>query len=155
LDIYLPVTRDLPGEKTQRVVLQDYTGNEKILVIDDVPEQCEIAEKMLSKLGYQVTSVTSGESAVSYLKIHTVDLVVLDMVMPQGMDGLETYKHIIKIHPGQKAIITSGYSESEQVREVQRLGVGEYIQKPYTLEKIGITIRMELDRSGIKLGNKE
>ena len=155
LDVYLPVTRDLPGEKIQKVTLQDYIGNEKILVIDDIPEQCEIAEKMLSKLGYQVKSVNSGESAISYLKTQTVDLLVLDMVMPQGMDGLETYKHIIKIHPGQKAIITSGYSKSEQVREVQRLGVGEYIQKPYTLEKIGITVRMELDRSGAKNANKE
>lgn len=147
MDIYFPATRDLPGEKTQRVVLQDYIGTERILVVDDVAEQCEIAEKMLSKLGYQVTSVTSGESAVSYLKTHTADLLVLDMVMPHGMDGLETYKRILEIHLSQKAIITSGYSESERVRELQKLGVGAYIQKPYTLEKIGITVRMELDRS--------
>ena len=72
---------------------------------------------------------------------------MLDMVMPHGMDGLETYKRILEIHLSQKAIITSGYSESERVRELQKLGVGAYIQKPYTLEKIGITVRMELDRS--------
>ena len=60
------------------------------VVVDDVIEQCEIAEKMLSKLGYQVISVTSGQSAISYIETHNVDLLVLDMVMPDGMDGLAT-----------------------------------------------------------------
>jgi DNA-binding NtrC family response regulator len=62
------------------------------------------------------------------------------------MDGLETYQRIIEIHPGQKAIIASGYSESERVKDLQGLGAGAYLQKPYTLEKIGIAVRRELDR---------
>ncbi|MFH0994851.1 MAG: CHASE2 domain-containing protein [Pseudomonadota bacterium] len=145
-DIYLPATRDTAGEEKQNVVLEDYVGTESLLVIDDVSEQRDIAVKMLSKLGYQVASVPSGEAAVEILQKHSVDLLVLDMIMPEGMDGLETYRRIISTHPGQKAIIASGYSESDRVRTLQKLGAGAYVQKPYTLEKIGVAVRAELDR---------
>jgi PAS domain S-box-containing protein len=145
-DLYLPATREVATEKERRVVLQDYVGTERILVVDDVPEQREIAVKMLGKLGYEVSSAPSGEAAVSYMQSHSVDLLILDMVMLPGMDGLETYKHISSLHPGQKAIIASGFSESERVKSLQELGAGDYIRKPYTLEKIGIAVRRELDR---------
>jgi len=66
--------------------------------------------------------------------------------MDPGIDGLETYAKIIEIHPGQKAIIASGYAENKQVNETQKLGAGAYIRKPYTMENIGVAIRKELDR---------
>jgi len=69
---------------------------------------------------------------------------ILDMIMDPGIDGLETYKRILEIHPGQKAIIASGFSETDRVKEAQRLGAGPYIKKPYALEKIGLAIRDEL-----------
>jgi DNA-binding NarL/FixJ family response regulator len=66
--------------------------------------------------------------------------------MDPGIDGCETYRQIVKLHPHQKALIASGYSESERVREAQRLGAGTYVKKPYTLEKIAMAVREELDR---------
>ena len=66
------------------------------------------------------------------------------MIMDPGIDGLETYKRIIKLHPNQKVIIASGFSETDRVKEAQRLGAGKYIKKPYTLEKIGIAVKNEL-----------
>ena len=146
-DLYFPATRELPQEKPRHAVLEDYIGKEKILVIDDVPEQREIAVQMLGKLGYDVTSLPSGEKAVVYMQTHSVDLIVLDMVMQPGIDGLETYKRICAIRPHQKAIIASGYSESERVKALQALGAGAYIRKPYTLMKIGMAVRQELDRA--------
>jgi DNA-binding NarL/FixJ family response regulator len=68
------------------------------------------------------------------------------MIMPEGLDGLETYQEIIKLYPHQKAIITSGFSESDRVKKLLQLGVGAYVQKPYTLEKLGIAVRRELER---------
>ena len=68
------------------------------------------------------------------------------MIMDPGIDGLETYNRIIQIHPGQKAIIASGYSESERVKEAQKLGAGAYVRKPYLMEKLALAIRLELDR---------
>jgi len=145
-DVFLPATREENDRTQHRVVLQDYTGTERLLVVDDIQEQRDIAVRMLGKLGYQVAPAAGGEEAVAYLQAHTVDLVVLDMVMPPGFDGLETYRRILDFHPGQKAIIVSGYSPSERVKAMQHLGAGEYIRKPYTLEKIGLAVRRELDR---------
>jgi len=115
-----------------------------ILVVDDMEEQREIASRILKKLGYSVTSVSSGEEAVDYMKNNSADLLVLDMIMDAGIDGLETYKRILDLHPGQKAIIASGFSETDRVREAQRLGAGQYIRKPYTLERIGVAVKEEL-----------
>ncbi len=145
-DIYLPATRDDLEETDNRVVLQDYLGTECIMVVDDVPEQREIAVQMLSKLGYNVVSANSGEEAIVYLETHSADLLVLDMVMTPGIDGLETFQRIRRINPKQKAIIASGYAESRRVNQLQEMGAGAYIQKPYTLEKIGLAVRNELDR---------
>ncbi|UCH21479.1 MAG: transporter substrate-binding domain-containing protein [Deltaproteobacteria bacterium] len=145
--LYFPVTREeIPVEKT-RLSIENYKSNgENILVIDDVEEQREIAAGMLTKLGYSVAAVSSGEEAVEYMKKNSADILVLDMIMDPGMDGLDTYKKIIDFRPGQKAIIASGYSETDRVREAQRLGAGRYLKKPYTLEKIGAAIRKELDK---------
>ena len=79
------------------------------------------------------------------MKHHKADLLLLDMIMDPGIDGLETYKRIVEFHPGQKAIIVSGYSETVRIKEAQKLGAGTYIKKPYLLEKIGLAVRAELD----------
>jgi two-component system, cell cycle sensor histidine kinase and response regulator CckA len=97
-------------------------------------------------LHYQVSTVPSGEESVQYLKEHRVDLLGLDMIMDPGMDGLDTYKKILEIHPKQKAIIVSGYSESERVQDVQSLGAGAYVKKPYVLEKLGLAVKRDLNK---------
>jgi two-component system cell cycle sensor histidine kinase/response regulator CckA len=101
---------------------------------------------MLEKLGYTVFTAASGEKAVDYMQHHSADLMVLDMIMDPGIDGLETYKQIAAIKPGQKTIIASGYSESERVKEAQRMGAGAYLKKPYLLEKLGRAVKTELTR---------
>lgn len=147
ITVYLPASRQKVDRQLAHNTIDQFKGRgETILVVDDMPAQLEIAAKILGKLGYQVATVPGGQEAVDYLRANTVDLVILDMIMAPDMDGLETYRNIVKIHPGQKAIITSGFSETDRVREAQRLGAGAYIKKPYRLEKIGMTVREELDR---------
>jgi len=145
-DLYFPVTREESTAKKTTVPVDKYMGSESILVVDDVLQQREIACQVLSILGYSVTSVASGEEAIEYLKSNSAELLVLDMIMDPGIDGLETYRSILELHPGQKAIIASGFSETERVKEAQRLGAGAYIKKPYILEKIGLAVRAELDK---------
>ncbi|MBW2458178.1 MAG: response regulator, partial [Deltaproteobacteria bacterium] len=101
-----------------------------------MPEQRDVAERMLESLGYSVTTAASGEEAVETLQQHEVDLLVLDMIMSPGIDCLDTYKKILQLHPGQRAIIASGYAETERVREAQQLGAGQYVKKPYLLQKL-------------------
>ena len=62
------------------------------------------------------------------------------------MDGLDTYKRIIEIHPVQKAIIASGFPETDRFKEVQSLGAGGYIEKPFLLVKIGLAVKEELEK---------
>lgn len=145
--LYFPVTREKLPEDKPSLTLEAYSGNgESILIVDDVEEQRQIASGMLKELGYSVVSVSSGEEAVEYLRTNKVDLLVLDMIMDPGMDGLDTYKKILKLHPGQKAIIASGFSETDSVKEVQGLGAGGYIKKPFLLEKIGLAVKEELEK---------
>jgi signal transduction histidine kinase/CheY-like chemotaxis protein len=147
-DVYIPITRDGISEKEMPLSIDSYKGaGEAVLVVDDVKTQREISCKILEKLGYQCTSVSSGEEAIEYLSQNSVDLVLLDMIMDPGISGYETYKRIIKIHPGQKAIILSGFSETEDVKKAQSLGAGQYIKKPVTIEKIGIAIKEELKKN--------
>jgi DNA-binding NtrC family response regulator len=124
--------------------------NESILVVDDIQEQREIASRILSRLNYAVTTASSGEKALAFLKENAVDLVVLDMIMDPGMDGLDTYREIMAIRPAQKVIIASGFAETERVKTALEMGVGQYLKKPYTLEKIGTAVRQELDRSPVR-----
>lgn len=145
--LYFPVTRRKVILHKGPVPVEEYMGQrETVLVIDDIREQRDIAVNILGKLNYEVTAVSSGEAAVEYLAASSADIIVLDMIMEPGIDGLETYRRIIRRHPGQRAIIASGYSETARVKAAQELGVGAYIKKPYTLEKIGLAVNQELKR---------
>jgi DNA-binding NarL/FixJ family response regulator len=68
------------------------------------------------------------------------------MIMTPGIDGLETYKRVIDLKPGQKTVIVSGFSETDRVKAAQQLGAGRYVKKPYTIETIAIAIQKELQR---------
>ncbi len=146
-ELYFPLTRDEISDKALPIPIQDFKGSgETILVVDDVESQREIICKMLNKLDYNAQAVSSGEEAVQYMMRHSVDLLLLDMIMEPGINGRETYERIIKIHPNQKAIIVSGFADTDDIHEAQKLGAGSYIKKPFTLQKIGIAIRNELKK---------
>lgn len=147
-DIYFPVTYKKIARRKPDLPIESYIGNgEIILFVDDDKQQREIATALLSTLGYAVHTVGSGEEAVDYMTNNPApDLVVLDMIMDPGIDGLDTYKALLQLNPHQKALIASGFSETERVKEAQRLGAGDYIKKPYTLEKIGFAVKTELTK---------
>lgn len=147
-EIYLPVTRASITKEESEAVVQNYRGNgERILVVDDLQSQQEIVCAILEKLGYEAVSVSSGEEAIELLKTESVDLVILDMIMDPGMNGRQTYEKIIETAPGQKAIITSGYSETEEVKQALKLGAGQYLKKPMTIATLGFALKAELDKT--------
>ena len=146
--LYFPVTRDDTVRWVEHSV-DEYRGyGETILVVDDEDLQCSVAEKMLTRLNYVVKTVESGEEALEYLADHDVDLIVLDMIMEPGIDGYDTYRRILEMKKRQKAIIFSGFTKTERVKMAQDLGAGEFIMKPYLMERLGIAVRKELDRKG-------
>jgi PAS domain S-box-containing protein len=146
-DLYFPTSQAPLVQKPKAMDISGLMGNgEKILIVDDASHQREIATTTLRRLGYKTDAVDGGEAAVEYLKTRDADLILLDMIMDPGIDGLETYRRILDIRPGQPAVIASGFSRTRQVREAMALGAGQYIRKPYTLEKIGTAVKSELDR---------
>jgi CheY-like chemotaxis protein len=145
--LYFHITRKERIDQMRVSSLDELMGKgESVLVVDDIGEQRVIASEMLEKLGYNVTAVASGEAAIEYMQNHSADILVLDMIMAPGIDGLDTYKKIIEFHPQQKAIIVSGFSESDRVKKIQKLGAGAYVKKPYSFEIIGKRLREELNK---------
>lgn len=142
--LYFPVTRESIPE-VDKAGIEDYIGGgEEILVIDDMPEQRRFATEILELLGYQVQTASSGEEAITLCEQKNYDLLLLDMIMPEGIDGLETYYRIKVLNPGQKALVASGFSESINVREAQRIGAGSYLRKPYTVKSLAKAVLLEL-----------
>ena len=145
--LYFPGTRKEVHQQADHLSIEKYYGQgESVLVVDDVAEQREIASAILAKLGYKVHTAASGEDALQFLRNQRVDLVVLDMIMEPGIDGLETYQRILQICPGQKTIVASGFSLSDRVKKIQGLGAGAYLKKPYSLEGIARAVRHELEK---------
>ncbi|MBF0303867.1 MAG: response regulator [Desulfamplus sp.] len=151
--LYFPVTHQKKDKPPADVSFADYIGNgEHLLVVDDLKEQREIVTAMLTKLNYKVSSVESGERAVEFIKTTSADLIILDMIMDPGMDGLETYKNLIQINPDQKVVIASGFSETDRVKEMMTLGASQYIKKPYGLQQIGIAVKnVLLSKNSLKI----
>lgn len=131
----------------------DYSGGETILIVDDHADYRRAAKDMLEQQGYRVLAVSDGASALARLDEHArggggkqpIDLVVLDYVLGDAMDGLETYRKMIEIAPRQKAVMASGFADLARLSDARRLGVGRCIVKPYTLENLGRAVREVLD----------
>jgi len=145
--LYFPARRDEAASERNLLAASAYRGRgESVLVVDDVKGQRELAAGMLMRLNYLVTTAASGEEALRYMQRNRVDIVLLDMIMPPGRDGLNTYKEITKIHPRQRAVLASGFSEPDRIRQAQALGAGACVRKPYVMEMLARAVRCELDR---------
>jgi two-component system, cell cycle sensor histidine kinase and response regulator CckA len=100
-ELYFPLCRDGVTTTDPSIDLEGLKGQgEKILVVDDIAEQRFIAVQILNQLGYQAEAVDGGLAAVRYVETHAVDLLVLDMIMPPGPDGLDTFRQISALRPG-------------------------------------------------------
>ncbi|GAB6194102.1 hybrid sensor histidine kinase/response regulator [Desulfocastanea catecholica] len=144
-EIFLPASHDAVCPVQDIPTADSFRGNgETILLIDDQLEQNEIISKALQKMGYVTYSVTSGEEGIAFLQSQPVDLVLLDMMMGDGLNGRETYEKMLGIHPRQKAIVITGYARSEEINKAKQLGVSEFIEKPVTISKIGKAVKQSL-----------
>ncbi|MEZ5359807.1 MAG: PAS domain S-box protein [Candidatus Zixiibacteriota bacterium] len=142
--LYFPVTHSSEVKEVSSDKIP--TGQESILIVDDDPIQRAVLSKLLSSLGYQVTGCENGEIAIDLLKNQRQDLLLLDMIMPGSIDGVETFRLAREINPEQQAIIVSGYSDSDKIREIQALGAGAFIKKPVNRNILANAVRKELDK---------
>ena len=143
ISLYFPVSAAntsesaTPLNNAQKLI---HGTGQTILLVDDIEEQRNLGLSILEKLGYKAWCVSSGEETIKFIQQQPVDLLLLDMIMPPGIDGLETYRKILKINPDQKTIIISGFSENDRVRKALELGVKAYLQKPYNIEQMSIML---------------
>ncbi len=144
ISVYLPISDKSLADAETDIAHEDISGRgERILVVDDVAEQREIATAIFEELGYVAEAVSSGESALEYIDKRPVDLMLLDMIMDPGMDGLETFERVLSKYPEQRVLIASGYTKSERVRSALKLGAS-FIHKPYRLEEIARAVKSTL-----------
>ncbi len=144
--LYFPVTREKVVVQNTNNNSKKFIGNsEHILIVDDEPHLCDIACQMLQTIGYKVDSVSSGKLAIKFLKENPIDLIVLDMLMEPGINGRQTYEEIIKLYPKQKAIIASGFSESDDVKATLQLGAKQFIKKPYSINQLAQAVKEALN----------
>jgi PAS domain S-box-containing protein len=142
MHVYIPATEDVAEQVGTEQNLGVLRGNqEHILIVDDVEEQRKIASTILERLNYRVKVVSGGLEAVEYVQQQPVDLILLDMIMEPGIDGLETCKRIFAVLPHATVLIASGYAESHMVTQTLALGARKYIKKPYSIATLGSAVR--------------
>ena len=152
--IYLPasdrrVEIDATAEESVRA------GSETILIVDDEDQILDACGAMLNQLGYHTIRAKNGKEAVEIFSREKagIDLIILDMIMPE-MDGLTAYEHLKEIDPNVKVLLASGYSMTEDVKEIVAGGCDEFIQKPFTMAQLSRVTRELLDRLSEKPENK-
>lgn len=123
-------------------------SGQRVLVVDDEPVQRSIARKLLDRLGYSAFTCDSGEAALDFLKETPVDLVMLDIIMEPGMNGVEACEAILEAFPGQKMLFVTGYSDALTLARAAKISGGGCLFKPYTLEKMGTMVKERLAGSG-------
>ena len=112
-------------------------GRGRILLVDDQESVLEVAKDMLEALGYEVLTAVDGLEGVSRYRDlwREVDLVILDMVMP-NLSGGDCFRRMKEINPKARVVLSSGYSRDGSIQEVMDDGILAFIQKPYRLEEL-------------------
>jgi signal transduction histidine kinase len=144
-DIYLPKSDKPLTQKPKKIPIDRLLGNgEMLLVVDDEEDQRRLTSSVLTRLNYRVETCNRGQDALARVKEHHYDLILLDMMMEEGWDGLRTFMELQKAAPEQKVVVISGYADVERAREAFELGVHGFVKKPFTLEDIGRSIRVAM-----------
>lgn len=118
--------------------------SEQLLVVDDEQPICELLSQYLRKKGYLVHEALSGEQAQKLLLSESIDLVVTDIKMPQGISGVELLRWIKESDLKIPVLITTGFPTMDTAIEALKNGAQDYLTKPFRLEEIAEKIRRAL-----------
>ncbi len=124
----------------------------KILIADDEPDICRALEFLLTRDGYEVSTVNSGEDAVRKLKEDTFDVIISDLKMGK-MDGMAVLEKAKELSPETAVIIMTAFASIESAIDAMKKGAIDYIVKPFLNEEIKMTLKKILDQKKILLEN--
>ena len=120
---------------------------DKILVVDDEIETCNLLSEFLGRKKYDVSIATSGQEAISKIESNKPDVVLLDIRMP-GMDGMEVLRRIKQIHKDIDVIMITAVNEEEVGKKAIGLGASDYITKPIRLNYLETAVLVKLFMKG-------
>jgi signal transduction histidine kinase len=127
-------------------------AHESILVVDDEAYVLELCQRILTTEGYQVETVRTGNAALQRVEQQPFDLLLTDINMP-GMNGLQTAQAVKEIVPGVLCVIMTGYSTMDTAIEALKLGVDEFIVKPFSPAELSMSIAKVLEKERLHKEN--
>jgi len=124
-------------------------GEGLVLVVDDEPIMRKIAVNVLKNSGYQVMAAEDGIKALDIYKQyhHKIKVVLLDLLMPIK-SGKDTFIEMKKINPGISAILVTGADRDIRIKELLKMGIKAYIEKPYSFPYLSQTVFNVINNSG-------
>jgi two-component system nitrogen regulation response regulator NtrX len=128
------------------------TLNPVILVVDDEASIIDTLSGILTDEGYDVITASSGEQALAVIKERSLKIILLDVWMSPGIDGLETLKVIKEISEDSIVIMISGHGSIDTAVQATKLGAYDFLEKPLSLEKVLIIIQRAMEK--LKLENE-
>jgi signal transduction histidine kinase/CheY-like chemotaxis protein len=142
--LYFPRSQSVPHDSVERAAPE--RGSARLLVIDDDPLQVRSARRVLSSLGYQLTTLTSGRAACELFESarkpaggaeeSPFDLVITDVLLGEELDGLQVCERVRELFPGQKVLIVSGHAATERAAAANARGIA-WLIKPYSADELG------------------
>ncbi len=148
--VYLPKVDPAPKPGVEeKITLPIPLGMERILFVDDEEALTDLATKLLQKLGYQVTGVTSSTEAWDLFRSqpNDFDIVVTDYTMSE-MTGLDLAARILRVRPDIPIILCTGFSDKVSAPVAYEAGIQEFLMKPVTRQDLAAAIRRALDGDG-------
>lgn len=129
-------------------------ANQRILIVEDEVAMCELLTSFFSEKGYEVVTAQDGEQASLRLEEHDYAMVITDIKLP-GMSGLELLARIRVDWPEVSVVIMTAFSSISSAVEAMKLGAEDYIQKPFQLDELAITVEKALERRSLRREVKE
>jgi CheY-like chemotaxis protein len=149
-DIFFPAESQMavaaPAETVSQAPVAG--GTETILIVEDEAVLREMARDILEECGYKILEASSGREALETARQQTdkIDLLLTDMVMPEGVSGVELAEKLLAQQSDLKIIFTSGYTAHEVSPEILARTHGLFLQKPYSHASLAKTVRDCLDK---------
>ena len=121
-----------------------------ILVVDDEPVARQSLTDILRLEGYAVNSVPNGQAAVEYVRMHPVELMIVDLRMP-GMDGLEVVQVVNQVSPETEVILLTAFGSTESAVQALRLRIHDYLLKPAPPSQVVNSVKKGLARRDARM----
>jgi len=123
-----------------------YKKRARILIMDDETSILELTSRMLALQGYEIETACDGDSTVAQYKAamdsgNGFDALILDLTVPEGMNGYDTFKAVRELDPGVKAILSTGYSHDPVVINYKSHGIAGVALKPYKVKELFDAVR--------------